>query len=217
MREKLLVGVLASGTGSNFRAIAEACARGDVPAEVVALVSNKEAAGALSLAKGFGVPAHFVSPKGLTREEHERRIADVLDAAGVGLVCLAGYMRLLTPWFVQHYAGRLVNVHPALLPAFPGVHAQKQAFDYGVRVAGCTTHFVTEEMDAGPVILQAAVPVLPDDSEDSLAQRILTEEHRIYPETVRLFAEGRLRIEGRKVVIEGARADGDQRLKWSTR
>lgn len=214
MPEKLPVGVLASGSGSNFKAIAEACERPDFPARVVALVSNKADAGALSLARKFGVPAHVVDAKGLDREEHERRIADVLDAAGARLVCLAGYMRLLTPWFVRRYEGRLLNVHPALLPAFPGTHAQRQAFEYGVRVAGCTTHFVTDEMDAGPVVLQAAVPVLPDDTAESLQARILREEHRIYPETVRLFAEGRLRVEGRRVVIEGARADEAQRVAW---
>ncbi len=214
MVAKLPIGVLASGSGSNFQAIADACARPEFPARVAVLVTNRPDAGALARAARANVPAVAIESRGIERGEHERLVAGALDDAGVRLVCLAGYMRLLTPFFVKRFEGRLVNVHPALLPAFPGTHGPRQALAHGVRIAGCTTHFVTEDMDAGPVILQAAVPVLPEDSEDDLAARILVEEHRIYVETVRLFAEGRLRVEGRRVAIAGAAPDAQARLRW---
>jgi len=159
-------------------------------------------AGVLEIARGHRVEALFVDPRQYpSREAHEKAVIAALDERGVGLVCLAGYMRILGATFVRHFEGRLLNIHPSLLPAFPGLHAQRQAFDHGVKVAGATVHFVDEGTDTGPIVLQAAVPVLPGDTEDTLATRILAEEHRIYPEAVRFFAEGRLSIDGRRVHI----------------
>lgn len=202
MPEPLRVGVLASGRGSNFRALVEAAARGRIPATVAVLVSDRPGAPALTVAREHRVEAVVVDPKQHpSREAHEKAVIGVLDERRVGLACLAGYMRLLSAGFVAHFAGRLLNVHPSLLPAFPGLHPHRQALAHGVRVSGATVHFVDEGVDTGPVVLQAAVPVEPDDTEESLAARILVEEHRIYPEAVRLFAEGRLEIRGRRVNI----------------
>jgi phosphoribosylglycinamide formyltransferase-1 len=204
MREgsPLRVGVLASGRGSNLRAILDAAEGGRLPARVVIVIADRPGAGALAIARDHGVEALHVDPgQHPGREAHDKAVAAALDERGVGLVCLAGYMRILTPGFVRHFEGRLLNIHPALLPAFPGLHAQRQALEAGVRVAGATVHFVDEGVDTGPIVLQAAVPVRPDDTEQSLSDRILTEEHRIYPEAIRLFAEGRLRLEGRRVRI----------------
>lgn len=202
MPEPLRVGVLASGRGSNFRALAEAAAAGRIPASVVVLVSDRAGAPALGVAREHRIEAVVVDPKQHpSREAHEKAVIGVLEERRVGLVCLAGYMRLLSAGFVVHFAGRLLNIHPSLLPAFPGLHPHRQALAHGVRVSGATVHFVDEGVDTGPVVLQAAVPVEPDDTEESLAARILVEEHRIYPEAVRLFAEGRLEIRGRRVDI----------------
>lgn len=202
MPEPLRVGVLASGRGSNFRALAEAAAAGRIPASVAVLVSDRAGAPALAVAREHRIEAVVVDPKQHpSREAHEKAVIGVLDERRVGLVCLAGYMRLLSAGFVAHFAGRLLNIHPSLLPAFPGLHPHRQALAHGVRVSGATVHFVDEGVDTGPVVLQAAVPVAPDDTEESLAARILLEEHRIYPEAVRLFAEGRLEIRGRRVDI----------------
>jgi phosphoribosylglycinamide formyltransferase-1 len=202
MPEPLRVGVLASGRGSNFRALAEAAARGRIPASVVVLVTDRAGAPALAVAREHRIEAVVVDPKQHpSREAHEKAVIDVLEERRVGLVCLAGYMRLLSAGFVAHFAGRMLNIHPSLLPAFPGLHPHRQALAHGVRVSGATVHFVDEGVDTGPVVLQAAVPVEPDDTEESLAARILVEEHRIYPEAVRLFAEGRLEIRGRRVDI----------------
>jgi phosphoribosylglycinamide formyltransferase-1 len=202
MPEPLRVGVLASGRGSNFRALAEAAAAGRIPAAVVVLVSDRSGAPALGVASEHRIEAVVVDPKQHpSREAHEKAVIGVLEERRVGLVCLAGYMRLLSAGFVAHFAGRLLNIHPSLLPAFPGLHPHRQALAHGVRVSGATVHFVDEGVDTGPVVLQAAVPVEPDDTEESLAARILVEEHRIYPEAVRLFAEGRLEIRGRRVDI----------------
>jgi phosphoribosylglycinamide formyltransferase-1 len=202
MPERLRVGVLASGRGSNFRALAEAAAAGRIPASVVVLVSDRATAPALAVAREHGIEALVVDPKQHpSREAHEKAVIGVLEERRVGLVCLAGYMRLLSAGFVAHFAGRLLNIHPSLLPAFPGLHPHRQALAHGVRVSGATVHFVDEGVDTGPVVLQAAVPVEPGDTEESLAARILVEEHRIYPEAVRLFAEGRLEIRGRRVDI----------------
>ena len=204
MPEPLRVGVLASGRGSNFRALAEAAAAGRIPASVVVLVSDRAGAPALGVAREHRIEAVVVDPKQHpSREAHEKAVIGVLEERRVGLVCLAGYMRLLSAGFVAHFAGRLLNVHPSLLPAFPGLHPHRQALAHGVRVSGATVHFVDEGVDTGPVVLQTAVPVEPDDTEESLAARILVEEHRIYPEAVRLFAEGRLEIHGRRVTIRG--------------
>jgi len=202
MPEPLRVGVLASGRGSNFRALAEAAAAGRIPASVVVLVSDRAGAPALGVAREHRIEAVVVDPKQHpSREAHEKAVIGVLEERRVGLVCLAGYMRLLSAGFVVHFAGRLLNIHPSLLPAFPGLHPHRQALAHGVRVSGATVHFVDEGVDTGPVVLQTAVPVEPDDTEESLAARILVEEHRIYPEAVRLFAEGRLEIRGRRVDI----------------
>jgi phosphoribosylglycinamide formyltransferase-1 len=202
MPEPLRVGVLASGRGSNFRALAEAAASGRIPASVVVLVTDRAGAPALAVAREHRIEAVVVDPRQHpSREAHEKAVIGVLDERRVGLVCLAGYMRLLSAGFVAHFAGRLLNIHPSLLPAFPGLHPHRQALAHGVRVSGATVHFVDEGVDTGPVVLQATVPVEPEDTEESLAARLLVEEHRIYPEAVRLFAEGRLEIRGRRVDI----------------
>lgn len=202
MSELLRVGVLASGRGSNFQALVEATESGRIPALVAVLISDRGTAPALDIARAHGVEAIFLDPKQYpTREAHEKAIIAALEERRVGLVCHAGYMRILTPTYIEHFRGRAFNIHPSLLPAFPGLHAQRQALEHGVRVSGATVHFTDEGVDTGPIVLQAAVPVLPGDTEDTLSRRILTEEHRIYPEAVRLFAEGRLRIDGRIVHI----------------
>ena len=202
---RLRVGVLASGRGSNFQALVAAAKAGRIPADIALLVSDRDAP-AVAIARAEGVEAVVIPPREHPgREAHDKAVIDCLESRRIGLVCLAGYMRILGAGFVEHFRGRLLNIHPALLPAFPGLHAQRQALEQGVRVAGATVHFVDEGIDTGPIVLQAAVPVLPRDTEDTLAARILAEEHRIYPEAVRLFAEGRLEIDGRRVRIkEGA-------------
>lgn len=201
---RLRVGVLASGRGTNLQALLDAAARPDYPAEVVVVVSDREAAPALERARRAGVPAVHVNPKDYgDRDAYDAAVTRVLEAHGVGLVCLAGYLRILGPAFVRTWAGRVMNIHPSLLPAFRGLHAQRQALEYGVKVTGATVHFVDEGVDTGPIILQATVPVLPDDTEETLAARILAEEHRLYPEAVRLFAEGRLELRGRRVIVRG--------------
>jgi len=198
----LAVGVLASGRGSNLQALLEACARPAFPARVVVAISDRERAPALEHARAAGVEALWVNPKDFgDREAFDLALVRELQARGVGLVCHAGFMRILSPAYVRAFAGRALNVHPSLLPAFPGLHAQRQALDHGAKVAGATVHFVDEGVDTGPIVLQAAVPVEPADTEDTLAARILAQEHRLYPEAVRLFARGRLRIEGRRVIV----------------
>ena len=198
----LKIGVLASGRGSNFEAIARAVASGAIPGELAVLVSDRAEAPALSLARAHGIESLVIEAREHPgREAHDKAILGALEERGLGLVCLAGYLRLLSPGFVRHFAGRLLNVHPSLLPAFPGLHAQRQALEYGVRVAGATVHFVDEGTDTGPIVLQAAVAVRRDDTEASLTARILAEEHRIYPEAIRLYAEGRIRLDGRRVHI----------------
>lgn len=203
-RARLRVGVLASGRGSNFQAMVAAAAEGRIPAEIVLLLSDRGEAGALEIAWAHGIAADVVEPREHPgREAHDKALIERLESRQVGLVCLAGYMRILGTAFVEHFRGRLLNIHPSLLPAFPGLHAQRQALEHGVTVAGATVHFVDEGTDTGPIVLQAAVPVLPDDTEATLSARILAEEHRIYPDAIRLFAEGRLHIEGRRVRILG--------------
>ena len=201
--EPLRLAALASGRGSNLEAILDACRREEFPARVVVVVSDRENAQALERATRAGVEAVFLDPKAYRdREAYDASLHATLERHRPGLVCLAGFMRVLTPAFVRPWAGRLVNVHPSLLPAFPGLHAQRQALAYGVKVAGATVHFVDEGVDTGPIILQASVPVRPDDTEDSLSARILAEEHRLYPAAIRLFAEGRLTIGGRRVLVQ---------------
>ena len=200
------LGVLASGRGSNLQAILDACARPDFPARVVVVVADRERAPALEHARQHRVPAIWLNPKDFgDRAAYDEALRRLLDEHRVGLVCLAGFMRILTPGLVRAYAGRIVNVHPSLLPAFPGLAAQRQALEHGAKVTGATVHFADEGVDTGPIVLQAAVPVEPNDTEETLSARILVEEHRLYPAAVRLFAEGRLEIVGRRVIIKEPR------------
>jgi len=184
------LGVLASGRGSNLQALIDAGRNANFPAEVVLVLSDKKNAYALERASLAGIRTGHLAPK---EEGFYRKMGDEIENYGVDLVCCAGFMRILPPEFVNRFSGRIINIHPSLLPSFPGLHAQKKALDAGVRVTGCTVHFVDEGVDTGPIILQAAVPVLPDDDEKTLSERILTYEHRIYPLAVRLIAEGSVR------------------------
>ncbi len=196
------VAVLLSGRGTNFRAIHDAILDGRINADIRLVFSNKAEAAGLALARERGLEAVAVDPKPFaTKEDYDQRIVEELRRREIDLVCLAGYMKIVTPYFCREYKNRIMNIHPALLPAFPGLHVQQKAIDWGVRVSGCTTHFVAEEGDMGPIILQAAVPVLQDDTEETLSDRILVEEHKIYPESVRLFFEGRIEVRGRRVFI----------------
>ena len=197
------VGILISGRGSNMTALADAVAAGSVPGARIHLVlSDRPRAAGLGAARARGIETAVVERRGRTREEHEREIIGLLRERGVELVCLAGYMRLLSPCFVEEFRGRVLNIHPSLLPAFPGLDAQRQAVEHGVRVSGCTVHFVDETLDGGPIVTQRAVPVLDTDTPDTLAARILVEEHKAYPEAVRLVAGGEYKIEGRRVVTK---------------
>jgi len=198
----LRVGVLASGRGTNLQALLDAAARGAIPARVVVVLSDRAGAPALERARRAGVPAEHIDPRAFPdRAAFDACLARRLEEAGVELVCLAGFMRLLTPDFVRRFRHRILNVHPSLLPAFPGKDAQAQALAHGVKVSGCTVHLVDEGVDTGPIVLQAAVEVQPDDTPESLAARILPHEHRLYVEAVRLFASRRLVLEGRRVHI----------------
>ena len=195
------IGVLLSGRGSNFEALAGSIASGRIPnAEISMVISNREGAPGIERAKARGLATRVIPSKGLERETYDRQVVAVLNEHQVDLVCLAGYMRLLSPYFVAAFPNRILNIHPSLLPSFPGLESQRQALEYGVKFAGCTVHFVDENLDAGPIVLQAAVPVKDDDTEDTLTARILQEEHRIYSEAVRIVLEGRYKIEGRRVV-----------------
>jgi phosphoribosylglycinamide formyltransferase, formyltetrahydrofolate-dependent len=201
--KRLKLAILASGRGSNFLALNEAIQTGKLNAELGVLISDKEEAPALNKARDLGISALHIDPKSFNnRDEYEAEIVKVLKARDVDLVVLAGYMRLVGKVLLQAYKLRVVNIHPALLPSFVGLHAQQQAVDYGVKFSGCTVHFVDEGMDSGPIIMQAVVPVQADDTKDSLADRILTEEHRIYSEVLQLLAEGRIYVEGRIVHIK---------------
>ncbi len=197
------LGVLLSGRGSNFEVIARNCASGVVPAEIAVVLSNRAGAPGLETARRMGLPAMAIPSVGVERQEHDRLVVEKLKEAGVDLVILAGYMRILSAWFIQQFPNRILNIHPALLPAFPGLDAQHQAWDYGVRFAGCTVHFVDEKMDSGPIIQQAVVPVLESDTADDLSARILAEEHRIYSEAIGKVLAGGWRIEGRRVLFGG--------------
>ncbi len=195
------IGVLLSGRGSNFEALAESVAAGRIPnAEIAVVISNREGAPGIERARARGIETRVIPSKGLEREAYDRQVVAALTEKQVDLVCLAGFMRLLSPYFVAAFPNRILNIHPSLLPAFPGLEAQRQALEYGVKWSGCTVHIVDENLDAGPIVTQAVVPVLDDDTLETLADRILKEEHRIYSEAVRLVLEGRFRIEGRRVI-----------------
>src|SRR3982074_904260 len=197
------LGILLSGRGSNFVAIADSIAAGRIPnARIAIVISSRADAPGLETARQRGLNAVVISSKGRPREEHDREVAAALLDSKVDLICLAGYMRLLSPWFVQQFPARILNIHPSLLPAFPGLEAQEQAFAYGVKVSGCTVHFVDEELDHGPIIVQKAVQVLDSDNERSLAARILEREHTAYTEAINIVLEGRFKIVGRRLVRE---------------
>jgi phosphoribosylglycinamide formyltransferase 1 len=195
------IGVLLSGRGSNFEALAESCTAGRIPgAEIAIVVSNREGAPGIDRARARGIATRVIPSKGLEREAYDRQVAAVLKEYKVELVCLAGYMRLLSPWFVAQFPQRILNIHPSLLPAFPGLEAQRQALEHGVKWTGCTVHFVDENLDAGPIVMQATVEVRDNDTADSLSARILAEEHRIYTAAVRIVLDGRFKIAGRRVM-----------------
>jgi phosphoribosylglycinamide formyltransferase-1 len=201
---KLKVGILISGRGSNMAALVEAAKAADYPAEIACVVSNIADAPGLKIAEAVGIATAAISHKGFPdRESFDRIVSAELDKHGVGLVALAGFMRIQSPWFPAHWQGRIINIHPSLLPAFPGLHVQQQAIDAGVKLSGCTVHFVTADLDAGPIIAQAAVPVLPDDTEESLSARILRQEHRLYPLVVRWLAEGRISLVDGRAIVAG--------------
>lgn len=205
------IGVLISGRGSNLMAILDRIAAGELDARVALVISNRPDAPGVAAAGKRSVETmvldHRDSPD---RESHDRRMAEALESRGVQLVCLAGYMRLLSSWFIDRFRHRILNIHPSLLPAFPGVTAQRDALEHGVKIAGCTVHFVDETMDTGPIVLQQAVPVLDDDTADTLADRILEQEHRIYSRAIALYFTGNLRIEGRHVVGTDEQGTGQQ-------
>ena len=196
------VAVFLSGRGSNFMAIRDAVRRGEILADIGLVLSNKEDAPGLVKARESGLETAFLNPKLFaTREDYDQSVAEEVRRRDIDLICLAGYMKVLTPQFCDAFKFRIVNIHPALLPSFPGLHVQQKAIDWGVRFSGCTVHFVAAEVDMGPIILQAVVPVLEDDTEETLAARILVEEHRIYPESVKLYFDGRIEVRGRRVFI----------------
>jgi phosphoribosylglycinamide formyltransferase-1 len=195
------IGVLLSGRGSNFEALADSIAAGRIPgAEIVLVISNREDAPGLARAATRGIPARAIPSKGLPREAYDKLVVAELQRAGVELVCLAGFMRLLSPYFVASFPQRILNIHPSLLPSFPGLEAQRQALEYGVKFSGCTVHLVDENLDAGPILAQSVVPVHDGDTNETLSARILVEEHRIYAEAVRLILSGKYRIEGRRAI-----------------
>jgi len=211
MKDKTKVAVLVSGRGSNLEAIVANSEAGRIDADVVLVISDKKDAKALEIAGKHGIEAVWVNPKEFpAREEHERKIIDLIESRKAGLVCMAGYMRVLTGVFVRHFSGRLMNIHPTLLPSFPGSRGQLDALECGVKISGCTVHFVDEGTDTGPIIIQAAVPVSEGDTVETLSGRILKEEHKIYSRAIQYFAEGRLEIAGKKVKIlpvKGAGSD----------
>jgi phosphoribosylglycinamide formyltransferase 1 len=198
------LGILLSGRGSNFEAIADNIAAGKIDAQIVVVISNRADAPGIESARRRGLNALVIPSKGKRREEHDREVVAALCEYKVELVCLAGYMRLLSPWFVQQFPNRILNIHPALLPAFPGLEAQKQALEYGVKVSGCTVHFVDADLDHGAIIVQKVVPVLDTDDEHSLAARILEQEHRAYTEGIGIVLDGKFLVQGRRVVMNPA-------------
>jgi len=213
MSKPFPLAILASGSGTNLQAIIDAVEDGRVPAEIRVVICNRANAKALERAERHQLATELVDHKAFpSREAFDEHVVGILRDRGVELVCLAGFDRLLSPVFIRAFPERILNIHPALLPSFPGLHAQRQALDYGVRIAGCTVHIVDEKTDHGPIIIQAAVPVYSDDTVESVSERILAEEHRIYPEAVCLFAEGRIRIEGRRARIADEEPLADRAL-----
>jgi phosphoribosylglycinamide formyltransferase 1 len=207
-KKPMRIGVLISGGGTNLQALIDLCQAGTVNAEIVLVLSNVATAFGLQRAESGSIPTQVIDHKAYDgRGPFDKTMIQALDGAGVDLVCLAGFMRLLTPEFVRHFSGRLINIHPALLPAFPGLHVQQQALDAGVKFSGATVHFVDEGMDTGPIIAQAVVPILPEDDDDALSARILKQEHRLYPLAVRLFAENRVQLKDGKVEIADCSQD----------
>jgi phosphoribosylglycinamide formyltransferase 1 len=196
------LGILLSGRGSNFEAIARNVQGGRIPAKIAVVISNREEAPGLARAREMGLNARFIPSKGKEREAYDREVVAALQESGVDLVCLAGFMRILSPYFIRAFPRRILNIHPALLPAFPGLDAQKQALDYGVKFTGCTVHLVDEGVDTGPILRQAVVPVLDDDTVESLSVRILKEEHRIYSEAICMVLGGGIDFEGRRTVLK---------------
>ena len=209
------LGILLSGRGSNFVAIADNIAAGKIPAEIAVVISNREDAPGLAEAKRRGLDARVIPSRGLEREQYDRIVVEVLRSKQVDLVCLAGFMRLLSPYFVSKFPNRILNMHPSLLPSFPGLEAQRQALQYGVQVTGCSVHFVDENLDAGPVIVQATVPVLDSDTPETLSARILAEEHRIYSEAINLVLSGSWHIDGRRVLRRAPLAEGPPKAKMN--
>ena len=208
MARQVPIGVLISGGGTNLQAIIDAIEAKKLDAEICVVLSNKADAYGLARAKQHGIATAVLDHKSFaSREDYDQAVVDVLRARGVELVILAGFMRLLSPVFIKAYSNRIMNIHPSLLPSFPGLHVQKKALDHGVRFAGCTVHFVNEECDEGPIIIQAVVPVYSDDDEATLAARILKQEHRIYPRAIQLYTEGQLHVTGRKVLVDGLTRD----------
>jgi len=196
------IGVLLSGRGSNFEALADSVAAGRIPeAEIALVVSNREGAAGIDRARARGLATRVIPSKGLEREPYDRQVVAALREANVDLICLAGYMRLLSPFFVTAFPQRILNIHPSLLPSFPGLESQRQALEYGVKFAGCTVHFVDENLDAGPIVLQAVVPIEDRDTEVTLSERILQQEHRIYSEAVKIVLAGNYKIAGRRVLL----------------
>jgi len=206
------LGILLSGRGSNFEAIANNVASGRLNAEIAAVISNRPEARGLEIARDRGLPTVLIPSKGVAREEYDRSVVAALQERGVELVCLAGFMRLLSAEFCRAFPLRVLNIHPSLLPAFPGLDAQMQALEHGVKISGCTVHFVDELLDAGPIVRQAAVPVLDGDTVESLSARILTEEHRIYSEAIQIVLSERWRIEGRRVVTGWSDEEEDDNI-----
>jgi phosphoribosylglycinamide formyltransferase-1 len=196
------LGILISGRGSNFEAIANSIARGKLDAEIAIVVSNRAAAQGLDIARERGIPIRIIPSQGMDRETYDKLLIEELCTHEVELVCLAGFMRLLSANFVRAFPQRVLNIHPSLLPSFPGLDAQKQALDHGVKITGCTVHFIDEFLDSGPIVIQSAVPVLDRDTYQTLSARILAQEHVIYSQAIQLISEGRVEVEGRKVVIK---------------
>jgi phosphoribosylglycinamide formyltransferase 1 len=204
MEKKLPIGVLASGSGSNLQSVIDHIEQGRLDAVIRVVISNNPDAYALTRAAQHGIPAFVIRHQEFpAREAFDRKMAETLASYGVELVVLAGFMRVLSPFFLKAFPQRVINIHPALLPSFPGLHGQRQAFEYGVKFSGCTVHFADDGVDSGPIIIQAIVPVMESDTEDTLAERILREEHRIYPQAIQFYAAGRIEIRDRHVIIKG--------------